>query len=96
MNLLTLTQAVGATGIHESTIRRQLRKGHLEGVKKDGAWLISEVDLFDHYPARENGEAIDTHEIVGTKDTTVMELKEAIADLRKDRDAWREIAMRAN
>ena len=88
MNLLTLTQAVDATGLHESTIRKRLASGKLEGVKREnGAWLVSETDLLKHYPS--NGIPVEAI------DTTVMELREAVADLRKDRDAWREIAMRA-
>jgi len=97
MNLLTLRQAASATDIDESTIRKHLKKGKLEGVKrKGGSWLVSATDLFKRYPS--NGAPIEDTEVSPAKeqkatDTTVSDLREAIADLRKDRDAWRKLAM---
>lgn len=32
-------------GINERTIRKWLTRGYLTGVKRNGAWYVSEVDL---------------------------------------------------
>jgi len=80
--LLTVTEAAEATGINRSSIIRAIKAGKLQSTRRerDDAWLVISADLFKLYPQKDK-------ETDGTDVIRTM-----IADLRKDRDAWRELA----
>jgi hypothetical protein len=100
---LTLAQAAAACGIDKSTVRRAVRSGRISGTRDDlGVWHIEAVELhriFPPLPRPADGPgALPLHapgEITDrTSDVLVAELRAVIADLRQDRDAWRDQAQR--
>ena len=101
----TLGEAARATGLNKSSILKALKTGKISGAKDaHGQWAIEPCELHRVYPARseapeapgaDNGAGNDRHPTEnGATDALVAELRTVIADLRQDRDAWRDQAQR--
>ena len=45
---LTTSEAAELTGYNKSYLRRLLRKGHIEGVKRGRDWLLSRQSVLEH------------------------------------------------
>jgi len=104
---LTLAAAAKLAGIDKSTLRRAVRAGKLSAARDDnGVWQIEACEVGRLYalaaPGSERPEDNTTalpHDAapdaaVVTTDALVAELRSVIADLRQDRDAWRDQAQR--
>jgi len=90
---LSLAEAAQATGLNRSTILRAIKRGAISGQRDEaGAWSVEPVELHRVFPpaaAMPKATPQDTH-----TDALVAELRAVIADLRQDRDQWREQAQR--
>ena len=101
---MTLAEAAAACGIDKSTVRRAVRSGRISGTRDEGGvWRIEPVELHRVFPpavARTEGDtaAAPLHALpdaaAAATDALVAELRAVIADLRQDRDHWREQAQR--
>lgn len=104
---LTLGEAARACGMDRSTIRRAIRRGALSANKDSlGVWRVEPAELHRVYaPAAGPTEARER--VLGgvlgestpdaldrSSDALVAELRAVIADLRQDRDQWRDQAQR--
>jgi hypothetical protein len=96
---ITLAEAAAACGIDKSTVR----SGRISGVRDEGGvWRIEPVELFRVFPpaARPEGDGAmaprdaPPNAAAAATDALVAELRGVIADLRQDRDHWREQAQR--
>ncbi len=99
----TAGQAAKAAGVATSTITRALKTGRISGEKREaGGWLIEPAELHREFPPVA---AQESHNIATLGRATpdfdsrnsglerlVNTLQEQIADLRGDRDHWREEA----
>jgi excisionase family DNA binding protein len=91
----TLGTAAAAVGLNKSTILRAVRSGKISATRTElGTWSIDAAELHRVYPAvrtQQNGQrdAIDE-----TPALIIATLQQTIADLRADRDAWRDQAQR--
>jgi hypothetical protein len=104
----TLGTAAKATGLNKSTILKALRSGKISGAKDEhGQWCLDPAELHRVYPPHseapgaDNGAGNDRQPpdnglapTTAATDALVAELRSVIADLRQDRDAWREQAQR--
>lgn len=101
----TAGQAAKATGVATSTITNALKNGKISGEKdENGAWRIDPAELHRVYPpvaskasAKEQIERGATPEKEAENrglERLVETLQEQIADLRGDRDHWRQQAER--
>lgn len=95
----TLGTAATAAGVNKSTILRALKSGKISGVRTEqGVWQIEPVELHRVYPpvpVQPNGNgAVPLDAIPDETPAMVAMLQATIADLRADRDAWREQAQR--
>jgi hypothetical protein len=99
----TLAEAAAACGLDKSTVRRAVRSGRISGTRDDlGVWHVEPAELHRVFPpvGRTEGAAAavprdappETAPV--TTDALVAELRAVIADLRQDRDQWREQAQR--
>jgi excisionase family DNA binding protein len=101
---MTLAEAAAACGIDKSTVRRAVRSGRISGVRDElGVWRVEPVELHRIFPpavARTEGApaAAPLHAppdaAAAANGALVAELRAVIADLRQDRDHWREQAQR--
>ena len=106
---ITLAEAAAACGLDKSTVRRAVRSGRISGVRDEGGvWRVEPVELFRVFPpaALPEGDAApvpraappDAAAAIAAAgaaiDPPVAELRCIIADLRQDRDHWREQAQR--
>jgi len=98
---ITLLEAARLTGRDKSTLRRQIRAGKLTASRDvNGAWLIEPCELERLHPLRPaDSTTALPHDAapdaaVVTTDALIAELRAVIADLRQDRDAWRDQAQR--
>ena len=104
---LTLGEAARACGVDRSTLRRAIRRGALSATKDaQGVWRVEPGELHRVYaPAERPAEAVDgvpdaalgqstADALERAHDALVAELRATIADLRRDRDEWREQAQR--
>jgi hypothetical protein len=105
----TAGQAAKATGVATATITRALKSGRISGQKDDsGAWMIDPSELHrvfppvskqdsatphtqDHATARETPERGPE---ISALEREVQTLREALSDVREDRDKWRDMAER--
>jgi hypothetical protein len=87
-----LSEAADATGVNRSTIYRAWKSGRLSAAKADtGQVEIEPAELFRVFPpAAQQGAHIAAHH--GATDREVRQLCDALAAMREDRDAWRELA----
>lgn len=101
---LTLGEAARQCGVAKGTISKAIKTGKLSATRReDGSWSIDNaelaryLDVNGHRFRSETGDA-DQPEIAPATDPAtdmlVAELRGVIADLRADRDAWREQAQR--
>jgi len=99
----TLAQAAAAVGMDKSSIRRACRSGRISGTRDDnGVWHVEPAELhrvFPPLPSATDGPAAAPRyappdAVERTSDALIAELRGVIADLRQDRDQWREVAQR--
>ena len=96
----TLAEAATACGINKSTVLRAVKAGRISGTKDEfGTWHVEAVELHRIFPpaaaAAASPEALPRHAPAdAATDALVAELRAVIADLRQDRDQWREQAQR--
>ena len=98
----TLAQAAEACGINRSTVLRALKAGKISGQRDaSGVWHVEAVELHRIFPPAEaKAEALPQHaqpdaELrirLALADERLGELKGALADMRSERDHWREQA----
>jgi len=98
---LTLAQAAAACGVDKSTVRRAVRSGRISATRdQGGVWHIEPVELHRVFPPAAERTEGDTAAVQlhappdAATDALVAELRAVIADLRQDRDHWREQAQR--
>jgi hypothetical protein len=83
-----------ATGVHKSTILRSIRGGRLSATRDAGNWSIEVAELhrvFPPLPAPASAEATAGQPPVlhaATPDSLVEVLREALEDMRQERDRW--------
>jgi len=99
----TLAEAAAACGMDKSTVRRAVRSGRISGTRDDvGVWHVEPAELHRVFPpvgrTEDAAAAVPLHAppdaAAVTTDALVAELRAVIADLRQDRDQWREQAQR--
>jgi hypothetical protein len=96
----TLAEAAIAVGMDKSTVRRAVRAGRISGTRDEtGVWHVEAVELHRVFPPAARPED-DTTAVPrdappdAATDALVAELRAVIADLRQDRDEWRDQAKR--
>lgn len=105
----TAGQAAKATGVATATITRALKSGRISGQKDDnGAWMIDPAELHRVFPpvslkerektnAKQDETPYERDEVSLKNSGLQLEiqiLREALADVREDRDKWRDMAER--
>jgi|SRR6516164_9871221 hypothetical protein len=96
----TLAEAAAACGLDKSTVRRAVRSGRISGTRDEaGVWHVEAVELHRVFPpaASNRKSTADLPTAVpqdAATDALVLELRAVIADLRANRDHWREQAQR--
>ncbi len=95
MPAYTLAEAAQATGLNRSTILRAIKSGKISGTRDtNGAWSVEPVELHRAFPPAEaTPKAVPQH-TQPEAHALVAELRTQLADLRQDRDHWREMAER--
>jgi hypothetical protein len=94
MPSLTLGGASQATGFAKSSILRAIKAGRLSASRDElGQWSIDPAELFRVFPALSvpgvpPAQPQTKHDAMA--DVLVTELQAVIADMRRDRDHWRE------
>lgn len=105
----TAGQAAKASGVATATITRALKSGKISGQKDDnGAWMIDPAELHRVFPpvalkvhekANMKRDATlferderPTEDSVSQRELQI--IREALADVREDRDKWRDMAER--
>jgi hypothetical protein len=106
---ITLAEAAAACGMDKSTLRRAVRSGRISGVRDDlGVWRLEPAEVFRVFPPlplpQDDAAPAPLHAppappappdaAAAATDALVSELRAVIADLRQDRDHWREQAQR--
>ena len=91
MPFLTLGQAAKECDKQKSTLLNAINKGRLSASKDDkGQWQIDPAELFRVFPVQHQTEhretPIEHHEILERERQLLLE---QIADLKADRDHWR-------
>src|SRR6516225_11949611 len=85
-----LVSAAAATGVNRSTILRAIKAGRISGQRDEtNGWEIDPAELHRVFPPLPSSATTAT-QLGATTDALVAELRAVIADLRRDRDAWRE------
>jgi excisionase family DNA binding protein len=106
--MLTLGQAAKHCGVSKGTISKAISSGKLSATRhEDGSWAIDGAELARYVEANGHrfrsatvnspvdGERPETGPATHpATDALVAELRAVIADLRQDRDHWREQAQR--
>lgn len=105
----TAGQAAKATGVATATITRALKSGKISGQKDiNGAWIIDPAELHRVFPPvslkereksfmKQNATPYEMDERPSESDALQREiqvLREALSDVREDRDKWRDMAER--
>jgi excisionase family DNA binding protein len=106
MTTLSLREAAEQTGASKSTIFRAIKAGKLSATRTvDGNFAIDPAELFRVYPPKTVGVASEraTESLVGhgapdadtamklaLLDAEVKALREMVAELRNDRNAWQQ------
>jgi hypothetical protein len=93
MPALSLAEAAQATALNRSTILRAIKSGRISGSRDAaGAWSVEPVELHRIFPpAQAKPSAVPQD---AQADALVAELRAQLADMRRDRDEWREQAQR--
>jgi len=85
-------EAATACGINRSTVLRAIKAGKILASKDEqGEWRIEPAELHRVYPPVQANEARPEQ---AHQDALIAELRNALADMRRDRDEWREQAQR--
>jgi excisionase family DNA binding protein len=98
---LSLGEAATATGLNKTTILRSIRAGRLSATQDGlGKWCIEPAELHRLYPPaseKQNAGHSTSHHamVVDVLEQQIAMLKETIADVKADRDHWRDQAMTA-
>lgn len=104
--LLTPEQAAKKAGVSRSTISRALKDMRLMGVRgNNNRWSITQEALDEwmgsgvqirpnEQPSAQSEQIRDLLVTVSVQSTQITMLKERVADLKLDRDAWREASKR--
>lgn len=95
---LTLAEAAAACGLDRSTVRRAVKSGRISGTRDDlGRWHIEAAELHRVFPpaARQpmGGDEASPRDAAAADalaDALVAELRATLADVRAERDRWRE------
>jgi len=105
----TAGQAAKATGVATATITRALKSGKISGQKdSNGAWVIDPAELHRVFPPvslkghekplmKQNATPYEMDERLSESNALQREvqvLRETLADVREDRDKWRDMAER--
>ena len=94
MPTFTLGTASQATGTAKSTILRAIKAGRLSAARtEDGSWSIDPVELNRCFPllavpGAPSPQPQPEHDAMA--DVLVAELRAMLADVRRERDLWRE------
>lgn len=102
----TLGQAAKATGLTKPTISKAIANGKISAIKQDnGSYSIEPAELHRVFPpvsvdSKETGSALPLETLPAVNADNglhllVETLREQLADLRQDRDHWREMAERS-
>jgi hypothetical protein len=96
MPTLSLAEAAKHCGVNRSTILRAVKSGKMSGTRNDdGSWSVEPSELFRVFePKADTSAAPQGAQRDAATDALVAELRAVIADLRRDRDAWRDQAER--
>jgi hypothetical protein len=90
----SLTEAATATGMNRSTILRAIKAGKLSGARdRNGAWTIEPVELHRIFPAAMAPAPPATPQDA-LANALVAQLREQLADMTKQRNAWQGVAER--
>ena len=93
--MLSMAQAAAETGVSKSTILRAIRAGRLSATRlDDGRFEIDPAELMRVYAPTPRGAPLQMEHHASPTDALVTQLREQLAELRADRDAWREQAQR--
>jgi len=98
--MFTLGEAARQCGVSKGTISKAISTGKLSATRReDSSWSIDPAELARYLEAnrhRFRSEMFkpDRPETTTVTDALVVELRGVIADLRQDRDHWREQAQR--
>lgn len=102
MAYLTLGEAAKAAGVSKATISKALAKGRLSYVSKDTAgYQIDPAELFRVFPPKHT-ETVSAERLETPSETADLRVlraeleaaRELVAELKADRDAWRDQAQR--
>lgn len=100
--VLTLGQAAKETGLSKATLSKALKSGRLSYVAKTTAgYEIDPAELFRVFPPKRaltvSSERLETPPETGSEADRreIQLLREQLAEVRADRDAWRDQAQRA-
>jgi hypothetical protein len=91
--MYNLASAAAATGVNRSTILRAIKAGRLSAQRDaQGGWEVDPAELHRVFPPLPAAAAAaqETAQRDALADALVTELRGVIADLRQDRDHWRE------
>ena len=96
MPMLSLAEAAKHCGVNRSTILRAVKSGKVSGSRNDdGSWSVETSELFRVFePKADTSAPPQLAQRDAATDALVAELRAVIADLRRDRDAWRDQAER--
>jgi excisionase family DNA binding protein len=105
----TLATAAAACGVNKSTILRAIKAGKISAVRDEhGQWQVEPAELHRVYPPVATPGTDATRRYVPADAATLaladqraalaegrlVELKEMLADMQRDRNAWRDQAQR--
>jgi hypothetical protein len=105
----TLATAAAACGVNKSTILRAIKAGKVSAVRDEhGQWQVEPAELHRVYPPVATPRTDATQRYVpadaaalaladqraALAEGRLAELKEMLADMQRDRDAWRDQAQR--
>ena len=98
--MITLGEAARQCGVAKGTISKAIKSGKLSATRnEDTSWSIDAAELHRYVEANRHRFRSETFkpdrpETDPATDALVSELRSVIADLRQDRDHWREQAQR--
>ena len=88
----SLVEAAIACGVNRSTVLRAIKASKISASKDEqGEWRIEPAELHRVYPPVQANEARPER---AHQETLIAELRNALSDMRRDRDEWREQAQR--
>jgi hypothetical protein len=96
----SLAEAAQATGLNRSTILRAIKSGRISGQRDaSGAWSVEPVELHRVFPpASAEPNAVPQHAQPiapdAATDALVADLRDQLAEMRAQRDAWQGVAER--